>query len=129
MDWLKIQHRINIKNYYSLKRKKKAKEIINYDPNRKPRRISTCGWCGRQYIKYANKQKYCSDECRDSARSHQSRMKSHRWYHKHKHELTEKQRWGLGSSTIGQHRHDDFEREQEVITKELSRLGLKKKRR
>ena len=129
MDWLKIQRNVNPINYSKLQRQQKAKVIINYNQRPSPysSRVSVCSWCGRSYVKLANKQKYCCDYCRESARSHQSRMKSHRWYHRHKHELTEKQRWGLGSGVIGQHRHEDFNREQEVVLKELRRLGLKRR--
>ena len=63
---------------------------------------------------------------RTDARRQQLRNRSHRWYHRHKHELTEKQRWGLGSGTLGEHMHDDFEKEQNVIQKELQRLRIKK---
>lgn len=128
MDWLKLQRIVNNKNYTRLIRQKKSENIV-YNKNKKTVNLSICGWCGKQYTKTANKQKYCSDYCRESARSHQSRMKSHRWYHRHKHELTEKQRWGLGSGVIGQHRHEDFQREHEVILKELTRLGIKKWRK
>lgn len=95
-------------------RKEKSKNI----------RKSKCGWCGQYYVKTANKQKYCSNECRKNAIQEQSRRKSHRWYHRHKHELDEKQRWGLGSGVLGQHRHKDYEKEQKVITRELKRLGI-----
>lgn len=128
MDWLGLQRIVNNKNYTRLTRKQKASKIV-YNKNTRTVNLSICGWCGKQYTKSANKQKYCSEYCRESARSHQSRMKSHRWYHRHKHELTEKQRWGLGSGVIGQHRHPDFNREQEVITKELTRLGIRKWRK
>ena len=128
MDWLRLQRIVNNKNYTRLTRKQKASKIV-YNKNTRTVNLSICGWCGKQYTKSANKQKYCSEYCRESARSHQSRMKSHRWYHRHKHELTEKQRWGLGSGVIGQHRHPDFNREQEVITKELTRLGIRKWRK
>lgn len=90
---------------------------------------SKCGWCGQYYIKTANKQKYCSNECRKNAIQEQSRIKSHRWYHRHKHELDEKQRWGLGSGVLGQHRHKDYEKEQKVITRELKRIGIYKQTR
>ena len=129
-EWLRIQKRVNPVNYQHLQRQYYAEKIKNYNPiiSADNKRISKCGWCGEQYIKTANKQKYCSSYCRDSARSHQSRMKSHKWYHRHKHELTEKQRWGLGSSTIGKHRNPNFKREQKILTKELKRLGIYKRK-
>ena len=123
MDWEEIQKVANPQGYYDKQRKKQADKIV-YNKQTRKINISTCAWCKKQYVKKANKQKYCSQYCRESARSHQSRMKSHRWYHKHKHELTEKQRWGLGSGVIGQHMHNDPEKEQETIIKELKRLGI-----
>ena len=89
--------------------------------------IGSCAWCGCKFIKKHHSEKYCSDKCRNDARGQQSRNKAHRWYHKHKHELTEKQRWGLGSGTLGSHMHSDFEKEQSVIQKEFSRLKIKRK--
>ena len=127
-NWKKIIKNNNPQKYTEIKRQEKKQEII-YNKNTMTVNISTCGWCGQQYTKKANKQKYCSEYCRESARAHQSRMKSHRWYHRHKHELTEKQRWGLGSGVIGQHRHPDYEKEHRVITKELKRIGIYKKNR
>lgn len=100
-----------------MKRKKEAEKV----------KKSKCGWCGKYYVKTANKQKYCSQECRKNAINEQARRKSHRWYHRHKHELSEKQRWGLGSGAIGQHRHEDYEKEQQVITNELKRIGIYRK--
>ena len=88
--------------------------------------IEKCIWCGQKFIKNHHSEKYCCDECRTDARRQQLRNRSHRWYHRHKHELTEKQRWGLGSGTLGEHMHDDFEKEQNVIQKELQRLRIKK---
>ena len=117
MDWLTLQRIVNNENYTQLNRRNKQEKVYT----------GTCGWCGAEFVKKANKTKYCSDYCRESARSHQSRMKSHRWYHRHKHELTEKQRWGLGSGTIGQHRHKDYKKEQKVIQKEIQRLGIRRK--
>lgn len=92
--------------------------------------IAVCKYCGEKFAisrKCGRPTEYCSDECRDNAREEQSRAKSHRWYHKNKHRLSEKQRWGLGSGTLGQHRHADFVKEETVIKKELTRLRIKKK--
>ena len=90
--------------------------------------IRYCAYCGEKFAIYLEKGRpaqYCCDECRENARLEQSRIKSHRWYHKHKHELSEKRRWGLGSGTLGQHRHKDFSKEEKTIKKELTRLRIK----
>lgn len=86
-----------------------------------------CSWCGKYFIKKHHSEKYCSDTCRKEARVEQSRHKSHRWYHRHKHELSEKQRWGLGSGLLGQHRTEDFEEEYLKIQNEFRWLHLRKK--
>lgn len=109
---------INPENYY----KEKRLQIVEQDSS-----IGTCTWCGKPFLKNHHSEKYCSKKCRKDARGHQSRMKAHRWYHNHKHELTEKQRWGLGSGTLGGHMHKDFEKEQSMIEKEFTRLRLKRK--
>lgn len=109
---------INSKAYYEEHRRR----IVSQDSC-----IGVCAWCGKPFLKQHHSEKYCGDDCRKDARGHQSRMKSHRWYHKHKHELSEKQRWGLGSGTLGGHMHKDFEKEQSMIEKEFTRLRLKRK--
>ena len=112
-----FQKRVNEQNYYNNRRIR----ISRQDP-----RLESCIWCGQKFIKKHHSEKYCSDECRKDARGQQSRNKAHRWYHRHKHELSEEQRWGLGSGSLGEHRHEDFEKEQRVIKNELRRLKIKK---
>ena len=86
-----------------------------------------CKWCGDFFVRKHHSEKYCCDECRKFAREEQSRVKSNRWYQNHKHELSEKQRWGLGSGLLGQHRNDDFEMEYLKIQREFRWLKLKKR--
>lgn len=88
--------------------------------------VTKCIWCGTKFVKKHHSEKYCSQACRKDARSQQSRNKAHKWYHRHKHELSEKQRWGLGSGTLGGHMHKDFDKEQSAIEKELTRLRLRR---
>ena len=89
-------------------------------------KVGECVWCGKLFLKKHHKEKYCSERCRKDSRGHQSRMKSHRYYHKHKFEMSEKQRFGLGSGTLGQHSYKDFDKESTVVRKEMKRLRLKK---
>lgn len=92
--------------------------------------IVVCKNCGEKFAiprKCGRPPEYCCDECRESALLHQARVKSHKWYHRHKHELSEKQRWGLGSGTLGQHRHNDFGKEEITIKREMVRLKLKRR--
>lgn len=120
MQWNdnEFQKLINEDNYYIHRR-----ILIS----QKDKRIENCIWCGQKFLKNHHSEKYCCDECRVDAKRQQLRNRSHRWYHRHKHELSEKQRWGLGSGTLGEHMHDDFEKEQSVIQKELQRLKIKRK--
>ncbi len=120
-DWHdeEFQKRINEQDYYTNRRIL----ISRQDP-----RLEVCIWCGKKFIKKHHSEKYCSEECRKDSRGQQSRNKSHKWYHRHKHELSEKQRWGLGSGSLGEHMHDDFEKEEKVIKNELKRLKIYKKR-
>lgn len=84
-----------------------------------------CKYCGQEFTKVHNREMYCSDKCRKNAKREQNRNNFHRWYHRHKHELSEKKRWGLGSGELGAHMHTDFTREYNVIQNELARLRLK----
>lgn len=70
---------------------------------------------------------YCCEECRKEANRRQTRNRVHRWYHRNKHNLSEKRRWGLGSGELGPHAHiHDFEKEQKVVETELLRHGLRR---
>lgn len=91
--------------------------------------IGTCRWCSGLFIKKHNKESYCSGECRHYSLQEHSRRTTHKWYHRHKHELSEKQRYGLGTGTLGPHMNNekDFEREASIIEKEFKYLRIKKK--
>lgn len=91
-------------------------------------RLGKCKCCGESFIKKHPAEKYCSEDCRIHMRQHQNRVKANRWYHKNKHRLTEKQRWGLGSGYLHGHRNYDYAREKKSINNEFRRLRLKPKR-
>lgn len=102
------------------------------DDNRSEKKANVfvryCAYCGEKFAVYVEKgrpPKFCCDKCRESSDLERSRIKSHMWYHRNKHKLTEKQRWGLGSGTLGQHRHKDFAKEHKTIKKELTRFRIK----
>ena len=118
---------------------KDFKKNVNYDEYIYDNRLNMqseivicyCEYCGEKFAIVRGRgrpRKYCCEVCKTNARRHQSRMKAHRWYHRHKHELDEKRRWGLGSGTLGQHRHEDFNKEQDAIKKELVRLRISNKK-
>ena len=91
-------------------------------------RVGYCKVCGKSFIKEHATVKYCSDECRNVSRKLQNRNKSSKWYHKNKHKLNEKQRWGLGSGYLGKHRQESFSKEERSILNEFVRLKIKPKR-
>lgn len=109
---------VNFNEYISNKRLELQSSVV----------ICYCEVCGEKFAiprGIGRPKKYCCEECRKNARAQQSRNKSHKYYHRHKHELDDKRRWGLGSGTLGQHRHKDFSKEEKTIKKELIRLRLK----
>ena len=111
---------IDFKQYITDNRLKKQSEIC----------ILYCEVCGEKFAISRSRgrpSKYCCEECNKEARKQQNRNKSHRWYHKHKHELDEKRRWGLGSGTLGPHMHKDINKEESAIKKEMRRLRISNK--
>ena len=89
--------------------------------------VVRCHWCGGLFVRRHPNERYCSKKCRDNARLEQSRDKAISWYHRHKGELSEESRYGLGSGFLGSHRRLDFVDEQKVIEREFVRLRLSRK--
>ena len=83
-----------------------------------------CKYCGKEFTKTHNRQMYCSPKCSTEAEKENTRNRVHKWYHRNKHNLSEKRRWGLGTGELGPHRHEDWEIEREKIEKEMQRLRL-----
>lgn len=88
-------------------------------------KIGYCKKCGKKFVRKHAPEKYCSDVCRDTSRVLQNRKKSMKYYHRHKHEMDEKQRWGLGSGYLGHHRNKCFEKEHVSVRNEFRRLKLR----
>lgn len=83
-----------------------------------------CKWCGRTFTKQHNRQEYCSKKCSKEAKKEQNRNNQHKWYHRNKNKPFIHQRNQIGTRPIGQHRHEDEQKEYETIRKEIQRIGL-----
>lgn len=124
--------------------------IDNYPFLKEHKNIRKCELCGDYFIKYGkgqNKRKYCSDRCSKKAHSNNAikskykktftnpepfdpaqcsqylkdstnRMKDWEF---HQDDIY----WGLGESTLSEHRTWSFEDESRYIQNELRRIGLK----
>lgn len=80
-----------------------------------------CKLCGKPYTKKHNRQQYCSTECSKEAKRIQDRKAWTRWFYKNRKTLYQTQ---LGTRTIGPHKHENEEREQEIVQNEIRRMGL-----
>jgi len=89
-----------------------------------------CKYCGKGFNKTANKQLYCSDECR-----HNARLEQKAEYQRKRRMLvkrgvlivTDKEKGctTYNSNYLSEHPHADFKREKRAIEREMKRLGLK----
>ena len=86
--------------------------------------VIKCGYCGCIFTPEHTASKYCSDECKSNAKEEQNRNNFHKWYHLNKHSLSEYKRYGLGTGTLGPHRHEDVGREYKAIKGEFRRLKI-----
>lgn len=82
---------------------------------------SKCKYCGKTYTKTHNRQEYCSKECRTEARKEQKRNWALTYYYKNKKRINQTR---IGTPTIGPHKHENDDREAEIIQKEIDRIGL-----
>jgi predicted nucleic acid-binding Zn ribbon protein len=81
-----------------------------------------CAYCGKEYTKTHNRQMYCSDKCRTEARREQKRKWALKYYHKNKTRINHTK---IGTRTIGPHKHENDERETEIVQNEIKRVGLR----
>ncbi|RAP43831.1 MAG: hypothetical protein BZ136_09240 [Methanosphaera sp. rholeuAM74] len=77
-----------------------------------------CKWCGRKYWKKHNRQEYCNKKCREEAKREHSRMRSHKYYTRHK----EKNQNNLGSSNLKEHMNTDTHREAVLVHEEKKKI-------
>ena len=80
-----------------------------------------CAYCGKEYTKTHNRQTYCSDKCRTEARREKRRRYDYKYYRKNRDIINQKR---IGTRTIGPKPNPNKEREQQIIQKEIERIGL-----
>lgn len=79
-------------------------------------KLTKCPYCGKLFIKPHHKSKFCSKDCFTKSRlDYKAKWKREKY-------IPKKPR--LGSSSINSHRNKDFDKEYEIIHKELRRLKL-----
>ena len=81
-----------------------------------------CAYCGEEFERRHNRQKYCSPECSQNAERENRRKRDYRYYHKNKTRINQRK---IGTRTIGPHKHPHNEREAEIINNEIERIGLR----
>ena len=86
--------------------------------------MAICEFCKNHFTKKHNAEKYCSDYCRKEARKEQNRFNSFTFYHRHKHEKSEDEKFGLGSGWLSEHKNPDEEKEMKSVRNERKRLGI-----
>lgn len=82
--------------------------------------ISKCKYCGKPYIKTHNRQVYCSSECRGYSDREHTAERVRRFYKKHGRGY---HRW-VGTGSLGEHAHTDWDYEQLMILREKRRLKI-----
>lgn len=82
--------------------------------------IKKCEYCGELYTPTHHSQKFCNKDC---YRKHRQDYKA-KW----KREKYKPKQASMGSGFINGTANKDFDKEQEIISKELRRLGIKRKR-
>lgn len=83
--------------------------------------VKTCEWCGNLYTPTHHRQKFCTKKC----------YREHRIDYKNEWDRTKRKRkphQTLGTGYIKSSRNEDFNREHEILTKEMRRLGIHRKR-
>lgn len=90
----------------------------------KPSITATCEYCGREFIKTHGNQKYCSEICSENKNRELNADAANKYYHHNKKLRGGDKVWGLGSGSLGPHRHEDSDLELEKVQNEMRRLGL-----
>ena len=79
--------------------------------------VRTCEWCGSLYVPTHHSQKFCTKKCyKEHRRDYKAQWNREKW----------NQKPSLGSGNIhSEHRNKDFDKEQEIIKRELKRIGIR----
>lgn len=81
--------------------------------------VKTCEYCNKLYTPTHHRQKFCSKKC----------YKEHRLEYKNEWDRTKRIRKpSIGTGYIKGTANEDFDKEHKILTRELRRLGLDKKR-
>ena len=78
-----------------------------------------CSYCGQEFTRKHNRQKYCSKTCSKKAHQEQKTNWAYRYYHENKNKINNTK---IGTRTIGPHKHPITTREQEIVNNEKQRL-------
>ena len=79
--------------------------------------VKTCEYCGNLYSPTHHSQKFCTKKCyREHRKDYKAKWKRENYV----------QKPNLGSGYItSEHRNKDFDKEEEIIKRELRRLGVR----
>ena len=78
-----------------------------------------CAYCGQEFKRKHNRQKYCSKTCSYNAQKEQKTNWAYKNYHENKEKINNTK---IGTRTIGPHKHPINEREQQIVNNEKQRL-------
>ena len=81
-----------------------------------------CAYCGQEFEKIHKNQKYCSEKCRKEARREKRRIYNSRYFYKNRNRIYATT---IGTRTIGAKPNKDPNKEEEIVKKEIKRIGLK----
>lgn len=87
--------------------------------------LTTCKYCGEEFIRTQNPQKYCSKECFTWGRREQkAKYQRKRRMLINKGVLISNENNKLGTNYLSSHRHKNFIEEYQAIQKEKRRIGV-----
>jgi len=92
-----------------------------------PYKNKKCKYCGKPFIKTANRQVYCSERCRSLALKEQkAKYQRSRRKRIREGELVSNETKYVGTGFLSQHRQEDFNDEMLALEKEMRRLKIRK---